>query len=68
MRHQMGILVSRNVILSNFAQEKLDEISQAGAERVALSKTSMEPEPGYALPSKKTTCLSYTGDMYIIDF
>ena len=53
MRHQMGILVSRNVILSNFAQEKLDEISQAGAERVALSKTNMEPEQGYALSSKK---------------
>lgn len=46
MRHQMGILVSQNVIVSNFAQEKLDQISQAGAERLALSKTNKEPEQG----------------------
>ena len=68
MRHQMGILVSQNVILSNFAQEKLDQISQAGAERLALSKTNMEPEQPYALPSKNQPVHFILGDMYIIDF
>ena len=53
MRHQMGILVSRNVSLSNFAQEKLDEISQAGQKELHSRKPAWNLNQDMPSPRKK---------------